>query len=172
MECPISEDIESEEDNDGDYLSDYSSSSTFSFKKKKMSFDLSRFIDRLEPAFDCESGSSWLGGNNSHKHFYSGVGETIKEEEDEEAIHQAEELLSKGEMYTKLKATQHGGGSFKFLQLGKPKPKKIKSICLESEPILEELDEYNGAHEFIDQRNHTFIVPSWLSGNRSNHNEA
>jgi hypothetical protein len=84
MECPISEDIESE-DNEGDYLSDYSSSSTFSFKKKKMSFDLSRFIDRLEPAFDCESGGSFLGGN-SHKHFYSGVGETIKEEEDEEAI--------------------------------------------------------------------------------------
>jgi hypothetical protein len=65
--------------------------------------------------------------------------------------------MSKGEMYTKLKAAQHhdrggSGGSFKFLQLGgfKPKPKKIKSICLESEPILEELDEYNGAHEFID----------------------
>ena len=34
MECPISEDIESE---DNDYLSDYSSSSTFSFNKKKMS---------------------------------------------------------------------------------------------------------------------------------------
>ena len=48
MECPISEDIESE-DNEGDYLSDYSSSSTFSFNKKKMSFDLSRFIDKLEP---------------------------------------------------------------------------------------------------------------------------
>lgn len=47
MECPISEDVESE---DNDYLSDgYSSSSNFSFHKKKMSFDLSRLIDKLEP---------------------------------------------------------------------------------------------------------------------------
>jgi len=79
MECPISEDIESE---DNDYLSDYSSSSTFSFNKKKMSFDLSRFIDKLEPD---DSISSFLGNNNS-KHFYLGVNETTKEEEDEEAI--------------------------------------------------------------------------------------
>ncbi len=74
MECPISEDIESE---DNDYLSDYSSSSTFSFNKKKMSFDLSRFIDKWEQPDDC---------NSSSRHFYLGVNETIKEEEDEEAI--------------------------------------------------------------------------------------
>ena len=30
----------------------------------------------------------------------------------------------------------------KFLDLVKTKPKKIKSICLEIEPILEELEEY------------------------------
>jgi len=47
-----------------------------------MSFDLSRFIDKLEPD---DSISSFLGNNNS-KHFYLGVNETIKEEEDEEAI--------------------------------------------------------------------------------------
>lgn len=74
MECPISEDIESE---DNDYLSDYSSSSTFSFNKKKMSFDLSRFIDKLEQPDDC---------NSSARHFYLGVNETIKEEDDEEAM--------------------------------------------------------------------------------------
>jgi hypothetical protein len=74
MECPISEDVESE-DNDHDYLSDYSSSSTFSFKKKKMSFDLSRFIDKLEPiSFDDSGSSLGFGG----RHFYSGaVNETI-----------------------------------------------------------------------------------------------
>ena len=83
MECPISEDIESE-DNDGDYLSDYSSSSTFSFNKKKMSFDLSRFIDKLEPLQLDDSSSSLIGGGS--KHFYLGVNETIKEEEDEEAM--------------------------------------------------------------------------------------
>lgn len=47
MECPISEDVESE--NQHDYLSDYSSSSTFSLHKKRMSFDLSKLIDKLEP---------------------------------------------------------------------------------------------------------------------------
>ena len=66
--------------------------------------------------------------------------------------------------YSKIKAQHDRSGSFKFLQLGHAKPKKIRSICLESEPILEELDEYNGAHEFADQRNHTFIIPSWVVG--------
>ena len=51
MECPISEDVESENQQNA-YLSDYSSSSTFSLHKKKMSFDLSKLIDRLEPQFD------------------------------------------------------------------------------------------------------------------------
>ena len=175
MECPISEDVESEEGGVGcdgahhnhDYLSDYSSSSNFSFKKKKMSFDLSRFIDRLEPlqnGFDYDSSSSLLGGGS--KHYYSNVNETIQEEDDEEAI----QPPGAGELYTKLKAQHDRSGSFKFLQLGHAKPKKIKSICLESEPILEELDEYNGAHEFADQRNHTFIIPSWLSYNNNNQN--
>ncbi len=82
MECPISEDVESE--NDHDYLSDYSSSSNFSFQKKKMSFDLSRFIDKLDPIQFDDSSSSLLGGGGS-RHFYPGVNETIKEEDDEEA---------------------------------------------------------------------------------------
>jgi hypothetical protein len=60
-----------------------------------MSFDLSRFIDKLEPISFDDSGSSLLGG----KHFYSGtVNETIKEEDDEEAIQPSElayEHLSK-----------------------------------------------------------------------------
>jgi hypothetical protein len=52
--------------------------------------------------------------------------------------------------YSKLKAQHDRSASFKFLNLGcsYAKHKKVKSICLESEPILEELDEYNGAHEF------------------------
>lgn len=84
MECPISEDVESEDENNHDYLSDYSSSSNFSFQKKKMSFDLSRFIDKLEPFED--SNSSMV---NSNRHFYSGLlGDPIQEEDDEEAIQQ------------------------------------------------------------------------------------
>ena len=50
MECPISEDVESE--TPGAYFSDYSSSSNFSLHKKKMSFDLSKLIDKFEPQFD------------------------------------------------------------------------------------------------------------------------
>lgn len=47
---------------------------------------------------------------------------------------------------------------FRFLDKFKSNPKKIKSICLESEPILEELEEYYPCNE-VDQINHTFIVP-------------
>ena len=48
--------------------------------------------------------------------------------------------------------------AFRFLDIGKTKPKKIKSICLESETILEELEEYYPGND-IDLRNHTFYVP-------------
>lgn len=137
MECPISEDVESE--SQGDYLSDYSSSSTFSFQKKKMSFDLSRLIDRLEPHLDNDSSSSILGGS---KLYFSNVGETIQEEEDEEAAGYQNEHIS-SESQNKLKASHDKVNSFKYLQLGQTKTKKIRSICLESEPILEELEEYN-----------------------------
>ena len=49
IECPINEDFEEDHDN---YLSDNSSSSTFSFHKKRMSFDLTKIMDRLEPSFE------------------------------------------------------------------------------------------------------------------------
>lgn len=42
--------------------------------------------------------------------------------------------------------------------MSKIKTKKIKSICLESETILEELEEYYPGNE-VDLRNHTFYVP-------------
>lgn len=60
-------------------------------------------------------------------------------------------------MYQKLKS-QHGRvNSMKFFDRSNFKTKKIKSICLESETILEELEEYLGPD--VDQNNHTFIVP-------------
>lgn len=146
MEYPISEDVESEND-DNNYLSDYSGSSTFSFKKKKMSFDLSRLIDKLEPSAFDDSASSLLGGGS--KYYYSNVNETIQEEDDEDVLAPPGSIASG--KYSRLKAQHDRSASFKFLNLGSyAKPKKIKSICLESEPILEELDEYNGAHEFAD----------------------
>lgn len=73
MECPISEDAESEGAND--YLSDNSSSSTFRLKRKKMSFDLSKLIDRLEPSNDDSS--------MHYSKYYENVNETIEEEEDD-----------------------------------------------------------------------------------------
>ena len=108
-----------------------------------MSFYLSKIIDKFEPFENSSSGVA--------KGYYSGVNETIQEEEDEEIVGG---LLS-AEIANKLKA-QHDKVN-KFLQLGVVKPKKIKSICLESEPILEDLEEYN-VHE-MDPINHTFIIP-------------
>jgi len=35
--------------------------------------------------------------------------------------------------------------------------KKIKSICLDSEPILEELEEYQD--QDVDPKHHTFVIP-------------
>jgi len=46
----------------------------------------------------------------------------------------------------------------KFFDRSNFKKKKIKSICLESDTILEELEEYVGPPE-MDYNNHTFIVP-------------
>lgn len=52
IDSPIREDVESEDQQSElplNYLSDGSSNSTFTFHKKRMSFDLTRIIDRLEP---------------------------------------------------------------------------------------------------------------------------
>ena len=57
--------------------------------------------------------------------------------------------------------------AFWFLDKFKSKPKKIKSICLESEPILEELEEYYPNND-MDVMNHTFFVP----GNRARLNSS
>ena len=73
MECPISEDVESERQHDN--WSDNSSSSTFSLRKKKMSFDLSKLIDRLEPYIEDSSGIC--------SKYYGNVNETIEEEDDD-----------------------------------------------------------------------------------------
>lgn len=89
MECPISEDVESE---DQGYSSNHSSSSTFSLQKKKMSFYLSKLIDKFEPPENSSSGVA--------KGYYSGVNETIQEEDDEEIVGG---LLS-AEIANKLKA--------------------------------------------------------------------
>jgi len=74
LECPINEDIECEDQDN--YLSDNSSSSTFSFHKKKMSFDLTKIIDKLEPSLEF---SSTMGVKN----YGFNINETIQEEEDE-----------------------------------------------------------------------------------------
>lgn len=91
MGCPISEDVESEHQKD--YLSDNSSSSTFSLKKKKMSFDLSKLIDRLEPYFEDSSGIC--------SKYYGNVTETIEEKEDD--LDPQHGLVSP-EIFMKLKA--------------------------------------------------------------------
>jgi hypothetical protein len=101
FECPINEDIECEDQDP--YLSDNSSSSTFSFHKKKMSFDLTKIMDRLEPSFDF---SQLIASKN----YGMNINETIKEEEDEN-LAEKRGILSL-EMLSKLQS-QH---------------KKVKSI--------------------------------------------
>jgi hypothetical protein len=51
------------------------------------------------------------------------------------------------EIFNKLKAQHDKVNALTFLDGVKSKPKKIKSICLESEPILEELEEYYPAND-------------------------
>jgi hypothetical protein len=113
-----------------------------------MSFDLNRIIDKLEPNFGDDS--SFLNTK-----YYNNVDEIIEEREDDE---EAPGLLTL-DIFSKIKAQNDKGNSYKFLQLGTPKAKKLRSLCLESEPILEELEEYQPPE--IDQHNHTFIVPRW-----------
>lgn len=45
----------------------------------------------------------------------------------------------------------------KYFDMMKPKTKKIKSICLESEPILESLEEH--LVQEVDLMYHTFVIP-------------
>lgn len=117
-----------------------------------MSLDLSRVVERLDPlTFD--DSSSLLGGNS--KMYFSNVGETIQEEEDEEVT----KPPLQAEMQNKLKLSHDKVNSLKYLQLGATKTKKIRSICLESEPILEELEEQYEQQD-VDQFNHTFKIYS------------
>lgn len=75
-----------------------------------------------------------MGGKN----YFNSVNDPIEEEVDEENQPLAAGLLS-SESFSKLKASHDKVNSFLFFTT---KKKKIKSICLESEPILEELEEY------------------------------
>jgi hypothetical protein len=69
LDQPIKEDSELEEADR--YLSDSSSNSQFSMRRRYLNLDLSKLIDRLDPTdFDSAFGSKYL----------SNVGETIEEE--------------------------------------------------------------------------------------------
>lgn len=131
FECPISEDVESEDQEH--YFSDNSSSSTFSFKKKMMSCDLSKMIDKSESFIE---DSSMIASK-----YYSNVNETIEEEEDDKEDNPGEGGLLSSKVFNRLKASHEKVNSFRFFDISKKK-KKIRSICLENEPILEELEEY------------------------------
>jgi hypothetical protein len=81
IECPITENIESE--NENEYLSD-GSSSNFSFRMKKMSLDLSKLIDKAEPSME----ESSTGGRAAYKYKIN-ISETIEEEDDEKDLQDA-----------------------------------------------------------------------------------
>lgn len=75
MDTPINEDKESVESESDNYLSDNSSSSNFSFRRKALSIELSKLVDKIEPLDDSTSFNA---------KYYSGVEETILEEDDEQ----------------------------------------------------------------------------------------
>lgn len=51
------------------------------------------------------------------------------------------------EIFSRLKAQHEKVNALRYLDIGYAKPKKIRSICLESETILEELEEYYPNHD-------------------------
>lgn len=137
---PIDEDDEEIEHN---YLSDCSSnSSQFSLKKRYLSLDLSKLIDKLEPMDDSSA---------VHSKYYGNVNETIEEEisdHDDECDNKSRLSHSSKSSNQKRVQSKKGGDHYlSFMSIISDKIRRARShICeLESETIAEELEEYDYA---------------------------
>ena len=140
---PISEDDEEAIEND--YLSDCSSnslSSQFSIRRKYLSLDLSKLIDRLEPMDDSSA---------VHSKYKNNVNETIEEEiSDHDDEVDKKSKLSHSSKSSNQKRVKKGKGDhyLSFMSIISDKIRRARShICeLESETIAEELEEYEYNH--------------------------
>ena len=153
-EQPIKEDSELEEAGDK-YMSDSSSNSQFSLRKRYLTLD--RLIDKLQPL-----DSNSVTGSK----YYGNVNETIEEElsdpdEDESrgflSSHSSKQrkgsLLNSDEPVNPL--------SMKFFRDKVHRASKSMISLLDSETIAEELEEYDFQPTTrFQQRNHCFQVPS------------
>lgn len=134
---PIDEDEEEEMLND--FLSDISSnSSQFSLKKRYLSLDLQKLIDRLEPADDSSA---------VHSKYFGNPNETIEEEiSDHDDEFDKKSRLAHSQNSSSQKRVKKGKGDhyLSFMSIISDKIRRARShICeLESETIAEELEEY------------------------------
>jgi hypothetical protein len=107
IEQPIKEDSEFEEADN--YMSDSSSSSQFSLRKRYLTLDLAKLIDRLEP----------LDNRSGHNDkYYGNVEETIEEELSSSSNEKANEKGSKSSFLSSTSSN-----------------KRRKRFLLSSEPI-------------------------------------
>ena len=161
LDQPIKEDSELEEADR--YLSDSSSSSQFSLRKRYLSLDLSKLIDRLDPTdFDSAFGSKYLGN----------VGETIEEEHsassDEKDLPRSRLLSSHSSgsrsKHSLLSSDPINPLSYQFVVNKNYRTSKSLISPFEQDSIIEELEEYEAYQNqsLIDQRWHCFKIPQRL----------
>ena len=135
---PINED---EEEIENDYLSDCSSnSSQFSLQRRYLSLDLSKLIDKLEPADDSSAAQ--------HSKYYGNVNETIEEEisDHDDEVDKQSRLSHSSKSSNSNRVKKRVGDSYlSFMSIISDKIRRARShICqLESETIAEELEEYD-----------------------------
>mmetsp|Transcript_19981 Transcript_19981/g.26980 ORF Transcript_19981/g.26980 Transcript_19981/m.26980 type:complete len:154 (-) Transcript_19981:1146-1607(-) len=132
---PIDED---DEEIMNDYLSDCSSnSSQFSLRKRYLSLDLQKLIDKMEPMDDSSA---------VHSKYYGNVNETIEEEiSDHDEEYDKKSKFSRSSKSSNQKRVKKGKGDhhLSFMSIISDRMRRARShICeLESETIAEELDE-------------------------------
>ena len=136
LDQPIDED-EYEHEHD-DYLSDSSNSSQFSLRKRYLSLDLQKLIDKLEPTDDSSAVHS--------KYYQANVNETIEEEiSDHDDEYDKKSRLSHSSKSSNQKRAKKGKGDhyLSFMSIISDRLRRARShICeLESESIAEELEE-------------------------------
>lgn len=160
LDQPIDED-EYEHLHD-EYLSDCSSgSSQFSLRKRYLSLDLQKLIDKLEPMDDSSA-------MHSHgKYYQANVNETIEEEiSDFDDEYDKKSRFSHSSASSNRSRGKKGKGDhyLSFMSIISDRLRRARShICeLESESIAEELEECDIQRSLLDENTHHFKVPARL----------
>lgn len=158
IDQPINEDTESEKD---DYLSDSSSSSQFSLQRRYLSLDLSKLMDKLEPLDDSSAAAKYAGNVTDT------IEEEIQDDDDEAETHSrlSQHSSNSSRRNNRRFYDINSNPAFMSFLRHHRRPRPRSSITqLESEAIMEELEEYDYTMPIdrIDKNMHRFIVPSRL----------